>query len=785
MSGEWRPYALPVGLTTGGVLLLELALARLFSVVLFYHYAFLVLSIAMLGLGAGAVLARLSPPRPRPAFGTTLARALVVAALLVVPLLALVLTTNVWLVTGWVEVRRLALLFVVGSAPLVLAGYTIAAAMAAAGTRVAPLYAVDLVGASIGCIAFVLLAAPMDAPALALTAGAAWCAAAWSWGRLDRGRGGLPAVAIGAVLLLGAAAATTGSALLDVRYTRGARVENQLFAAWNSFSRVSVHREGNGYWLKLDGGAGSWLSTIDVEGESGRQAAAAFGRTGPEIAFWLADRPRVLVIGAGGGWDVARALLAGSPDVTAVEINPIIARDIMGRVFREHTAGLYHRPDVHVVIEDGRSFAGRPGDPFDVIQLSQVDTWAGSAAGSYALTENYLYTTEAIAAYLRRLTPDGLLSITRWEFPQPRETLRLLAITLAALEEHGAADPARHVLVALEPLGPDGPWTGTVVVRPRPFETAEVERLRRHLAGSAVRFGHLPDRRLTGAFSDLAHAADRDAFLLAYPYDVRPVHDDRPFFFFTGRWSHLLDGIRGRDTADAVNTGAQFLLVALMVIAILAVIAFLLAPLVLTRRRPPPGSYPHFGYAVAVGLGFIIIEVVLIQRFAMTLGSPAHALTVVLFGILLASGLGALLSGRLPERNLVRGARGALALVALIALFYASFLGGFLLEIQRLGTVPRFLLTGLFIAVPGVLMGAPFPSGLRLTAAFSRDAVEWAWALNAAASVLGSVAAIFVAVIAGYSWALVLAAAAYATAALLLGRMAASRGPGAEGTDPA
>ncbi len=768
-----------LSLTTLGVLVLELSLTRLFSVVLFYHYAFLVISIALLGLACGGIFARLSAKSGQDwRYQRALARACMGGAISLIPVLSLVLGTNLWLVTAWQSLTSLAGLFLACAVPFAFAGYVVATAIARAGDRVPAIYFFDLIGASAGCLIFVPVIGALGGPATVLSAGVIWSLAAIAWISViripvTRTAAGIVFVLLG-VLTFNAA---TGRAF-DVRYLHGAPVKKEVFKKWNSFSRVSVQSPdgGKSYWLEIDGGAGSWISTIEPNGPSGAAVKAFFGSTGPEMAYWLTPKPKTLVIGPGGGVDIARALVAGSPLVTAVEINPLIAHDVMLGAFLEKSHSLYARPDVQLLVEDGRTFIERTSERFDVILLSQVDTWASAAAGSYALTENYLYTVDALQRYLAHLSDRGILSIGRWEFKVPRETLRLEAIALEALRRSGVSNPADHVVVLTESMGPATPLRmGTVLVSRMPWDSARLAALDARLPTSKVHYAWAPGHTEGEApFQALALAKDPGVFFSSYPFNVTPVTDDKPFFFFSGRWSSMMAQLSRVDiTGDALNTNAQFLLGGLLLTAAVAVLAFLFIPMLLFGKRFPrdPMVRPFLGFGVCLGLGYIIVEVALIQKLIVLLGQPVYALTVVVFVLLLSSALGSRFSGSFAREALALRIRYAVIGIVFLAGIWIWPLPLLTRSALALGAFWKIISVSAAIFPLGFLMGIPFPSGLRL-ASGAGEVVEWTWTMNAAASVLGSVLAIFVAVTLGIPASFAVAAATYMIAALLAGPMA-------------
>ncbi len=777
--------AWPLLLTTLSALLLELSLTRLFSVVLYYHYAFLVISFALLGLASGGILARLLPVLPNPArHRKRMAIFCLGASASLLPCLYFALGTNISMVVSFDHLTRLSLLYLVCMLPFVASGVVVASVMAVGSGRIARLYFFDLIGAALGCLLFVPLIETIGGAGAILSVGVLFACAAFLWacgsGAPWLRRASLASAAIFVALV----ALSTSSGWIDVQYTRGMPRKNELFSKWNSFSRVSVHEDDRGErWIELDGGAGTWLSHTDLEGDEGRLLREQLGQTGPELAFWMSrgKRPRTLVVGPGGGYDLVRALAAGSTSVTAVEINPIITDDIMRGAFAGYSRGIYTRPEVTVFNEDGRTFLKRTGDKYDVIQLSQVDTWASSASGAYALTENYLYTVEALEAYLDRLGPGGLVSIGRWEFPEPRETLRLTSVALEALTRQHVEHPARHVVVVLETIGSiaaEWPKMGTVIVAKDPFSDVQVAGLRKQISAHPhMSLVYAPGVSMTEStgyaepFSQLILARDRAAFARSYPFDIAPVYDDRPFFFFFYRWTHFVRSLVTVDpTGDALNASAQMLLFVILALSLVGVALFLFGPLFAFKRRFPSrrDSFPSLLYCVFVGLAFILVEIALIQRFVIYLGDPALSLTVVIFALLLSSSLGSRLSGLLETERLPAQRFWVIPAIALMTLVHLLAVPRILDLTQGASHAVKVALSVASIFPLGLCMGLPFPSGLRLISKHRKDMLEWAWAVNAAATVLGSVVAIVWSMQFGISATMLMGVAFYAGAGLLM-----------------
>jgi spermidine synthase len=774
-----RTILLGLGLTSFAALLLELALTRLFSVVLFYHFAFLAISIALLGLGAGGVFAYLLKKR----LGRIDTRALgsqlcTINALLVFFVLEVVLRVPVTLTITAKNFLHLTVLYLAAATPFFLTGLLFSVVFARETWRVPRLYGADLGGGALACLAVVPLLNWIGGPNAVLAAAVVLAAAAMVWAKSSRPRRVAGGLVVAFVVLI---AANHSSRLIDVVYAKGlfrdpAWVE---FARWNALSRVEVDRQGPGKAIVIDADASTYIMNCDLEDWRGSGWERNLMSAPPALANVLRPRGEFAIIGPGGGVDVLRAVANGSPSVTGIEINPIIADTIMRGRYADYALHLYERPEVHIHVTDGRSYLRSTAQRFDVVQMTLVDTWASTAAGAFALSENNLYTVEAFREYFQHLKPDGMVAITRWEFRQPREALRVVAVAMEALHRLGVANPGENFIVASQgPLNEDG-IPVVVLAKKTPFTAGEESAVQAHF-GQYARLNpiYLPSERaiklgVQNPFADLIASNDPYRFAESYAYNVAPVSDNAPFFFFTLKAGQIL-GQQGlqRGIDWKVNLGV-LVLILVLIISLAAVIVFLILPLAIqvrlktgSRQSPLP-----LLYFVAVGLGYILVEIAFIQRFVLFLGHPTYALTVVIFLLLLSSGAGSLLSRRwLPRPELVWM---PLALVVMALAANVFFLPHALAAWVGFRFGYRLAISGLLLAPLGLVMGMPFPTGLRALAASSvmgdeDAAVEWAWAMNAGASVLGSVLAMVIAIQFGLTVTLASGVAAYLLALLLL-----------------
>jgi SAM-dependent methyltransferase len=775
-----RRLLVAISAVSFSALLLELAATRLFSVILFYHFAFLAISVALLGLGAGGVFAHLYRKRLARRGTRALAACLCAANAVVIGLvLEAVLHLPISLEVSRTNFLKLTLLYLVTAVPFFLTGLLFSVVYAREAGRIGQLYGADLGGGALACLAVVPLLNLVGGPNAILIAalGMAAASAIWAEGRRARAAG----VAL-ALLLAALVGANHSGKLIDIVYAKGLRRDQPWmeFARWNAISRVEVNRIGDAKYIVIDADASTAIMNTDPhhwspEWERDLMSAA------PAVANVLRPQGSYAIIGPGGGVDVLRAVGSGSKNVTAIEINPLIANTVMRERYADYAYHLYEISEVHLHVADGRSWIRNSKDKYDVIQMTLVDTWASTAAGAFALSENNLYTVEAFQEYFDHLKPDGILAITRWEFKEPREALRVVSQAIQALHAFGYGTEHNFVVVSDGPLDTDGRPV-TVLAKRMPFTAEEEATIRAYLAAHPnlhglylpshseteveSESGHRPFAPDAHAFHDLIEIDDPQSFAESYAFNVAPVTDNAPFFFFTIKTGQVLRGILGGSGHGVdwrINLGVVVLWM-LLLISLVAVLAFLVLPLAFARGAGGPGTWPLL-YFVAVGLGYILVEIAFIQRFVLFLGHPTYALTVVVFLLLLSSGAGSLTARRwLGDPRRVRWVLAAItaglaALVFLLPRVLGAWIG--------LPFPAKLAVSALLLVPVGFAMGMPFPTGLRQLADRGQGGVEWAWAMNAGASVLGSAAAMAIAIHLGIAATLASGAGAYLVAAAL------------------
>jgi hypothetical protein len=745
-----------VGLVAACTLALQVLLTRVLSAVLAYHFSFLAISLALLGVGAGALAVYLrpawseGPPEPRLArWSALLALSL---ALVPLPLVRLDYSAGIGtdLTAGFAT--TIGLVCVLAAVPFCIAGAIIALAVRSYARWIGRVYAFDLAGAALGALLTVPLLWFFSGTTLLV--GLALLAAVA--GLLFGGGARLPVAATAAAAAALALAAATP--LYDLPPHTTAQDHEPISVKWTPLSRVL------GYAPPGDAGIAPVFydriyAPVPVRRPGEPLPDWRDLSLGPQsVGYALAGPGRTLVIGGGGGRDIENALSSGQEQVDVVELNRAI-RDVVDGDLARWSGRPYSLPGVSVAIGDGRSKLAARDTTYDVIHIGFTDTLSANSAAGFALSEANLYTLEAYDEYLDHLGPRGILTVSRLRRLVGDEALRATVLALAALEREGIEQPERNVVVL---LGRDifNEQYGTVLARKEPWSEAELARIRALAEERGDGVAYAPGGPYRLEWAELAEAPGWQAFCEGYRLDVCPPTDDRPFFFNMTRLGDLAAGqppgyFYGTDPLRVLGLTLALLLV-------LCAIAFGL-PLLLVPRgdRPPVRSMTFFA---AIGLGFLLLEIALIQRLVLFLGFPTYALSVVLFSLLLFTGLGSLLSARFaaPRRSLVRALAFACVLLALAAFALQPLLRALI----ELPFAARVAIAVALLAPAGLALGTAMPVGLTRLAGLHRGAVPWAWAVNGVASVLASVLAVAVAITWGFTVVMLLAVACYAVALL-------------------
>ncbi|MDR7486545.1 MAG: hypothetical protein QN187_14595 [Armatimonadota bacterium] len=798
-----------VALVAAATLIAQVALTRIFSVVQWHHFAFMAVGLGLLGFGASGTALAVVPVLRGAPLRTAAWAALAVAPSVGLALLAVAtVPADTYLValdpTQWLLLAVVVLALVL---PFFFGGLVSGVMLAGFPQHASSLYAASFLGAAGGALAAVPLLETLGGPGCMIASGAAAAAgSAILWGAAHRrvlAPQTLRAAALAAATAFGATLPvelplSPYKALSQLRRLPDARV---VFSRENAISRVDVVRATAVRSAPGLSHVFAWIPpplpglTIDGEGTRGLpvEADATFTEYLPTAIAYRLRPGRVLVVGM--GVEVLGALHQGRGPVTILEANPLVVE--AGRRLGGGVLDVPGAPSqVRIVVEHPRTYLRRTRERFDVIQVPLLESFQVVASGAFSLAEHYLYTVEAMGAYLNRLAPGGVLAVTRWIQTPPSEEIRVWAAAVLALERSarsgrggpgatGPPDPTAR-LVALRSLN-----TMTVLVKPDGFAPADVAAVRAFAASrrfdityapgveaeAANRYTVMPTDLHREAFVAILDPDRRAAFLRGYPFDVRPARDGWPFFFHFFRWQQVprILATLGR-TWQPFGGGGYLVLVGLLAIVALLSVAMILAPLRavgVPAAAIAPSRRSVFLYFLLLGLAFLFVEIPLLQQTILVLGSPTHAAAGVLAGLLVSSGAGSLLAPRVGRR-LLPVAVALAAVVAAIAWTLPEILDAAL----GLATPGRLAVLAAVIGAPGLLMGMPFPAGIALVGRFDPRLLPWAWGINGCASVIASILAAMLALEGGFRPVLLAGALAYAGAGLVAHQAGWSRMPG-------
>ncbi len=779
---------------SAAVLAYEVAFTRIFSITQWYHFAYMIISIALLGFGASGSFISIARDKLLSSFRRAYLLLSLLAASAIV--LSFIISQRIpfdpFLIV-W-ERRQFGYLFqyyIVLFIPFFLAATCVGLALIKHSDAINKIYFANLFGSGVGAVAAVLLMYWMP-PARAVVPVAALAfasALAFSLG-LGR-RAAFGTLLFASMVLLGFAAS---DAKLNISQYKGlstalnlpgAKIEEERWSPYGLIDVVSspAIRHAPGLSLAFSGELPE-QKAIFVDGES----AGVINRgADPErlrfldwmsqaLPYHMLKRPRVLAVGVGGGSEVQLALLHNARSVTALDMDPNMIELVRDR-YDDFSGHVYRRSEVETLVAEARNFLEATGREYDLVQVSMLDSFAASSVGLYALTENYVYTVEAVERCLDRLSAGGMLAMTRWLRTPPRDNLKLFATAVEALQRRGVERPGDHLVFVRS-------WaTATLLVKQTPFAPAEIEQAARFAEERLFDIIYYPgvnpeevnvhnllpeDMYHHGALKILSPA--RDELYREYAFNIRPATDERPYFFHFFKWKVLPLLVRslGREWVPFVEWGYVVLLATLIQAAAASAVLILL-PLLALRRGKEPGKEPgRLGiliYFLALGFGFLFIEMAFIQKLMLFLARPVYAVSVTLSAFLIFSGLGSLAAPRLKrytERSAASAALTVSALALLYLLLLKPLLSGFMVSSDGM----RATVAVAAIAPLAFFMGMPFPLGLERTARRGAQPLAWAWAVNGCASVLGAVSATVLAMGFGSSLIILAAACLYFVAAL-------------------
>ena len=778
------------------VLLFELALTRIFSIVLWYDYAFMAISIAFFGLGIGSLLTHILKNKvkreqlPSKILQTTMIFAVSVPIFLVV--IGHVIPPNIHFIY---------LFYLSSSIPFFFAGISMSLIFFAMPREVSKLYFIDLVGAAAATLMLDPLMQRLGAESVLLSAAllvigpsliAALVLSAPSQKKNVSNApiienkiklSGIVVLAASAILL----AVNTDANILAIKPGENKGLHYQLAkpsefehlsTQWNSFSRIDVTRQLHPQDSDNDddnNGRSKALSAIAIDADADTPVFKWNGSSADLV--WLkrfmdylpfeisTQVNNTLVIGSGGGEDVLVALAGGSKKVTAVEINPLIIST--AKQFGNSAGNLYERKEVELFIDDGRRFISSSDSKYDRIVIKLVDSWAAQLAGGYALSENYLYTVEAFRQYLRHLDEDnGMLVMVRWNFELPR-LMPLVAESLRQEKKVGSSEDIRKQILVVENRpglyfesnNKQTIYPVLLIIKNNPFTDSEINLAKERIANNNARVIAMPGGYIQPPYDTLLldknyyHSQQLQESDLRAILELKPPTDDSPFYF----------------AKEQVPN--QMILLLETVLGVSAVLALLLIYYSRRNRALPitssTSSWFHMIFVIFIGLGFMFLEITFIQKFLLLLGTPIMALTVILFSILLSSGIGAYLSGKLFHKNPYKAVVVSIPLLVGIVLAYYGLLQGIIDSSIILQLPQRIILTFALLSPAGLLMGFQFPSITRMASMYSNrgehadENITLLWGINVIASVIATVLTAISSMVIGFNGNLLLGAGFY------------------------
>lgn len=798
---------LGIAVLSASLLAFQVLLTRVCALRLAFHFSFLIISNSLLGIGASGTALTLLEARWRrnPEGWIAGATAAYVVSLFVVWWFAIAMPVPERIEFGFTGEELSQFLqfaaFNLGLAvPFFFGGGAVGLILSAYAHRVNAVYASDLLGAGLGCLLCPALLWSFGAGgclcAVAILGIIAWAATApMAMRRAAAIAGG--AVVVGLLAWLPSfdtSFPVPGKKFLQMTRARGIGLEGpHEYSRWSANSRIDVIQSPLDVWVVYGVGGNDAPFVLDPANKSrlpaqkwimqdGDAGTFVFDFTNNELGREYLSRtlyaltaalkhgtsPRVFVIGVGGGADVWAHQLAGASYIKGIELNRGVL-EVHETVAREFSRGLLEDPRIELVCDEGRSALMRDRGRYDVIQMTGIDTWTSLASGAYVLAENYLYTVEAVRQMYDRLADGGILQITR--MGAQMEKLRLLVNVQQAFAEMGVGDIAPSVAVITAPIDE----LTAVLVKRGAFTAAEVDKIAAFLQRSGHVASYLPGRRLDDNIVERfvkLPVADKQAFVRDFPRRITPTTDDQPYFFNFTRWDTPKEEAKKLlAEATEVSQGNPLFLWGQLGFSTLVAGALIVLPL-WCRRQQARGRHAlrFLAYFAGIGVGFIFVEIAMIQKLTLLLGQPLYSIVVTLLSILVFTGIGSFVSARWLAGGIWR----VRAIPAGIALLAAAIVGWGTPVVDAAigaGLFVRSTVAAAMVAPVALLLGMPFAHGIGVLRRVHPEFVPWAWAVNGSATVVGSVVTVIVSMNFGFHAVLWTAAAVYAGAFLAIDRL--------------
>lgn len=784
-------------LISSATLCLELSLTRYFSISQQYHFAFLVVSIAFMGYGASGSFLSLFKIRE----SIDLDKFLSISSLLYsLAILASFLLCNLlpfdFIKLSWDkgQIIYIILYYLLLSIPFFFAGLTISFAVSRASSLVNKIYFSDLLGAGTGTLFVLVVFLPRGDRGVILFVSflVLLSSLLFSAGRSMRFKFLLTALMAAEVVLFLFAPSWLSFRISPYKALPVALKFPQarlLLTRWNAISRIDILestalRYAPGlslfydktlppqFGLSIDGGE---LSAITPMANRQNPSFEFLSFLPASLAYSYVERPRTLIIEPKGGLDVLSALYFNAGQIKVIERNPLILK-LLRNELADSTENLYNQKNIQFLSANSRTALKKEKGTYDLIVFSLTDVFGAAGTGLHGFSENYLYTVESFTHILNRLSPNGLVSMTLYLLPPPRQELKLLATWIEAMERSGL-DPALH-MVTLRSWG-----TISFFIKKSPFTPQEVQKLKDFsskcsfdivyypgVKADEVNLHNILDNPLYYNLTlQLLSPTERKELYRGYLFQIKPATDNRPFFFNFFKLTKLKNTYRVMGQKWLPFLQGEFLVFLLLIQSIIIAFFLILLPLLVFRKlgkRKKGISVRTLFYFGSIGMAYMFVEIILIQQFILFLGHPLYSTSAIIFSLLFASGVGSFFSKKILGQDLRKNLRKSLFLCAGLVVLYLFLLPPFYEALIHLSLALKMGLTFLTVFPLGFLMGFPFPTGIRLLAEQEKELVPWAWATNAYSSVVNSISALMIAFWVGYSFVLILASGGYLLALL-------------------
>lgn len=745
----------------------EILLTRIFSVTLWYHFAFFVVSLTMFGLSLGGTyLFIFKKDILKVAYEKVLYVIFLLIPISLLPILFAVPKISFSFNFDPKAYMMICVLFLICQSPFFLIGFLMAYLFMHFSKDSGRIYFFDLIGASAGAFlsVFVInyLGAINSLIFLGLVASVALMLVS------DRGRMRISGVVFTGFIILLLINVSFNS--IHIIAAKGQKMNN-LFMKWNSFSMVRVVGDekslasGKFAWgispayqgqypprLNMDIDAVAYTPITKFDGDLTKVEFIKYDVT--SFAYHICGPiDDVLIIGPGGGRDVLGAMLFDSKKIIGVEVNPIIVNDVMRKRFKDYSGNLYGRDNVKIVVDDARSYIRNSKDKYSIIQASLVDTWAATSTGAYSLSENNLYTVEAMAEYINHLAGNGYLTISRWYSP---ESYKLTILFLKAAEKLGVLNPDKHIVLI------KGDRIVNHIFKKTEFGEDEIKQISELAKTMRFEILYAPTVKPGNTYTQIIDGRkDLDKFIKSYTaFALKPSTDDSPFFF-----NKILPESVPRVLSGALKDVGIFMLYGLFIISVVFTFALILIPLYLNKRdllrKESKSKLLYLGYFSLLGMAFMLCEVAFLQKFMLFLGYPTYSIMVVIFSLLLFAGIGSFLTSKITHDRLEFYLRIVLLLLIIIIPCYNIGLHPLFNKLLGLGIWFRISISIFLLSIAAFFMGMPFPIGIRLVGAEDKELVPLCWSLNGVFSVLGSIVAVILAMNFGFTATIFIAAGFY------------------------